>query len=94
MEEEKFDDIEDIFDFPDELEDVLDNNDVNSEVKPVYEEPTVEAIEPVYEEPTVETVEPVYKEPTFEAVEPVYEEPNRKEEKIISLKTNYRDINE
>ena len=26
--------------------------------------------------------------------EPAYEEPERKEERIISLKTNYRDINE
>ena len=83
MNKEEFDD-EDVFVFPDELEDDLDNQDnsivnsnENADVQPVestYEEATVQPVEPTYEEATVQAVEPTYEEATVQAVEPTYEE--------------------
>ena len=68
MNKEEFDD-EDVFVFPDELEDDLDNQDnsivnsnENADVQPVestYEEATVQPVEPAYEEATVQPVKPI-----------------------------------
>ena len=82
MNKEEFDD-EDVFVFPDELEDDLDNQDnsivnsnENADVQPVESttEATVQTEEPTYEEATVQPVEPTYEEATVQPVEPTYEE--------------------
>ena len=83
MNREEFDD-EDVFVFPDELEDDLDNQDnsivnlnENADVQPVEsttDEATVQTEEPTYEEATAQAVEPTYEEATVQAVEPTYEE--------------------
>ena len=83
MNKEEFDD-EDVFVFPDELEDDLDNQDnsivnsnENADVQPVEsttDEATVQTEEPTYEEATVQPVEPTYEEATVQPVEPTYEE--------------------
>ena len=83
MNKEEFDD-EDVFVFPDELEDDLDNQDnsivnsnENADVQPVEsttDEATVQTEEPTYEEATVQPEEPTYEEATVQPVEPAYEE--------------------
>ena len=85
MNKEEFDD-EQVFVFPDELEDDLDNNvqtadepinEVPTEepVEPTNDVPTVEPVESTNDVPTVEPVEPTYEVPTVEPVEPTYEVP-------------------
>ena len=83
MNREEFDD-EDVFVFPDELEDDLDNQDnsivnsnENADVQPVEsttDEATVQTEEPTYEEATVQPEEPTYEEATAQSEEPTYEE--------------------
>ena len=83
MNKEEFDD-EDVFVFPDELEDDLDNQDnsivnsnENADVQPVEsttDEATVQTEEPTYEEATVQPEEPTYEEVTVQPEEPTYEE--------------------
>ena len=92
MNKEEFDD-EDVFVFPDELEDDLDNQDnsivnsnENADVQPVestYEEATVQAVEPTYEEAIVQPVEPTYEEAIVQPVEPTYEEATVQPVKLI-----------
>ena len=64
MNKEEFDD-EQVFVFPDELEDDLDNN-VQTAEEPINEVPTVEPVEQTYEVPTEEPVEPTNEVPTVE----------------------------
>ena len=73
MNKEEFDD-EQVFVFPDELEDDLDNN-VQTADEPINEVPTEESVEPTNEVPTVEPVESTNEVPTEEPVEPTYEVP-------------------
>ena len=83
MNKEEFDD-EDVFVFPDELEDDLDNQDnsivnsnENADVQPVEsttDEATVQTEEPTYEEATVQPVEPAYEEATVQPVKPIEDE--------------------
>ena len=73
MNKEEFDD-EQVFVFPDELEDDLDNN-VQTADEPINEVPTVEPVDPTYEVPTEEPVESTNEVPTVEPVEPTNEVP-------------------
>ena len=71
MNKEEFDD-EDVFVFPDELEDDLDNQDnsiVNSN-----ENADVQPVESTTDEATVQTEEPTYEEATVQPVKPIEDE--------------------